>query len=67
MGSLPTLVRTYTPKAEAFWQKLVLAEEDRAALTSAKWKGGYRWFRSPNIVPIEHYRRPEALLQRKVS
>jgi hypothetical protein len=25
-------------------------------LPSAEWKGGYRWFRSENIVCLEHYR-----------
>jgi hypothetical protein len=32
------------------------AEEDRHLFTNAKWNGGYRWFRSPNIVPIEQAR-----------
>ena len=47
--------RTRTPKEEAFWQRLVLPQEDRDWL----WDGiGYRWFRSPNVVALEHYRRP---------
>ena len=37
------------------WQRLILPEEDR------DWTmprvGGYRWFRSPNVVPIERHRR----------
>ena len=46
--------RTRTPKEEAFWQRLILPEEDRDYL----WEGyGYRWFRSPNILALEHYRR----------
>jgi hypothetical protein len=41
-------------KEQAFWQKLVLPEEDR----QYPWDGkGYRWFRSANIIPIERYRR----------
>jgi hypothetical protein len=42
----------------AFWQKLILPEEDRRRLTMTVWDGkGYRWFRSPN--PIEQWRRRE--------
>jgi len=44
----------------AFWQKLILPEEDRRRLTMAIWDGkGYRWFRSPNVTPIEQWRRRE--------
>ena len=47
--------RTRTPKEEAFWQRLLLPQEDR----DWPWDGiGYRWFRSPNVVALEHYRRP---------
>ena len=47
--------RTRTKEEEAFWQKLVLPQEDR----DSPWDGiGYRWFRSPNVVALEHYRRP---------
>jgi hypothetical protein len=39
---------------DAFWRKLVLPQEDR----STPWEGkGYRWFRSPNVIPIEQWRR----------
>lgn len=38
----------------AFWRKLILPQEDRRT----PWEGkGYRWFRSPNIIPIEQWRR----------
>jgi hypothetical protein len=63
----PRLVRTHTPKDEAFWRRLTLPQEDRALFTSAEWKGGYRWFRATNIVPIEHYRRPVPVPQQKAS
>jgi hypothetical protein len=43
-------------EAEAFLRKWTIPEEDRARYTSAKWAGEYRWFRSPNIVCLEHYR-----------
>jgi hypothetical protein len=58
--------KRFSVKEEAFWQKRVLSEEDHR-LMGVEWKGGYRWFRSTNVVPIEHYRRPESLPQRKAS
>jgi hypothetical protein len=44
--------------AEAFWARpeeevmrdLVFPEEERAQWTTAKWDGGYRWFKSPNVI-----------------
>jgi hypothetical protein len=49
--------RTRTPKEEVFWQRLILPEEDK----DARWGGyGYRWFRSPNVYALEHYRRRPA-------
>ena len=41
---------------DAFWRKLIPPEEDRLA-NGTVYRGGYRWFRSPNIVPIEQYRK----------
>jgi hypothetical protein len=41
---------------DAFWRKLILPEEDRRLLPGYKWAGGYRWFRSPNVIPIERAR-----------
>jgi hypothetical protein len=47
--------KRYTEKEHAFWQSLVLPQEETHRLTT--WQGkGYRWFRSPNVIPIEHYR-----------
>jgi hypothetical protein len=48
-------------KEHAFARRLTLPEEDRAQYTSARWEGGYRWFRSPNVVCLEKYRRLKAL------
>jgi hypothetical protein len=42
---------------DRFWRKLILPEEDRRLYTSTPWTGGYRWFRSPNVVCLEKYRR----------
>jgi hypothetical protein len=41
---------------EAVLRQLVLPEEDRCQYTSAPWRGGFRWFRSPNVIPIERWR-----------
>ena len=41
---------------EQFMRSLVFPEEDRAKyMPRVKWDGGYRWFRSPNVVCIERY------------
>jgi hypothetical protein len=42
----------------SLWRRLVLPEEDKRQLGLPLWDGiGYRWFRSPNVVPIEQRRR----------
>ena len=42
---------------EAFMRSLIRPEEDRRRLyPTIPWEGGFRWFRSPNVVPIERYR-----------
>jgi hypothetical protein len=42
---------------EALLRSLIPSEEDRPKFTTAKWDGGYRWFRSPNVVPLEQWRK----------
>jgi hypothetical protein len=59
MGDLGVMKRLST-ETEAFYRKRILPEEDRATLTGETWTGGYRWFRSENIVCLEHYRAAEA-------
>jgi hypothetical protein len=44
---------------EAFLRRLIFPEEDRRLFTTTPWRGGFRWFRSPNVVPIEQWRRPK--------
>jgi hypothetical protein len=44
---------------DAFLRKLILPQEDCMRL-GILWYGGYRWFRSPNVVPIEQWRRKQA-------
>ena len=47
-------------KLKSFWRKLVLCEEDRRQLIPWRpWVAGYRWFRSPNVVPIEYMAKTE--------
>jgi hypothetical protein len=31
-------------------------EEDRPQFTTAPWQGGYRWFRSANVIDLWRYR-----------
>ena len=45
---------------EQFLRELIFAEEDRQTHTSEKWTGGFRWFRSPNVICIEQYFRSPA-------
>jgi hypothetical protein len=51
------LKRRYNLQEENFLRQVVFAEEDRHLFTTAPWHGGYRRFRSPNVVPIEHWQR----------
>jgi hypothetical protein len=49
-----------TPKPDpdsAIWRKLVLPVEDKRLYPSATpWAGGFRWFRSANVIDLQHYR-----------
>jgi hypothetical protein len=45
-----------------FARRITLPVEDRAKyMPRAKWEGGYRWFRSPNVVDLEKCRRLRAI------
>ena len=53
---------------EAFMRSLIRPEEDRRRLyPTIPWEGGFRWFRSPNVVPIERYRQAPKLEQGKAG
>ena len=41
---------------DAFWRQLIVSVEDRSPWTTEKWDGSYRWFKSTNIIALEHYR-----------
>jgi hypothetical protein len=52
------MVERETDTDEAFLRQLVLPEEDRLRLHSTVlWTGGFRWFRSSNVIPIERWRK----------
>jgi hypothetical protein len=53
------ILKRYTPQDESFFRQVVFPEEDRHLFTTVPWHGGFRWFRSPNVVPIEHWQRVE--------
>ena len=58
MGTIRHLIQGRNPgdDDEAFLRALVVPEEDRRQFTAAPWRGEFRWFRSPNVVPIERWR-----------
>ena len=45
---------------DEFLRSLTFPEEERAQWTSAPWRGEFRWFRSPNVIPLEKYRAQKA-------
>jgi hypothetical protein len=48
-----------TSGAITLWQKFIMPEETRRLYPSAPpYDGGYRWFRSRNIVDLQDYRSP---------
>jgi hypothetical protein len=51
------LVRSYSEEEVEFFRAVVIPEEDRRLFTSVPWRGEFRWFRSPNIIPMEKWRR----------
>jgi hypothetical protein len=60
MGPISMALVEYDDE-HAFARQLFLPEEERAKYPAVKWDGGYRWFRSPNVVCLEKYRRLKAL------
>jgi hypothetical protein len=58
---MSSLVKRYSAEQEAFWKRLTFPHDDWPRLTSASWKGEFRWFRSHNVIPFEWYRRPTPL------
>jgi hypothetical protein len=56
---IPTPSKDDEDDDEAFLRSIVFPEEDRRQFTTAAWHGGFRWFRSPNVIPIEKWRRAQ--------
>jgi hypothetical protein len=42
---------------DVFLREWTIPEEDRAKYTTQLWAGEFRWFRSPNVICLEQYRR----------
>jgi hypothetical protein len=55
MGTIAKAIAQYDDE-HAFARQLTIPEEDRARFMSVGWEGGYRWFRSPNVICLEKYR-----------
>jgi hypothetical protein len=44
-------------KREAFYRRLILPWEDKRQHDPfLVWDGSFRWFRSENVIPLDHYR-----------
>jgi hypothetical protein len=57
--SLIEPAKQQSKKEVAFWQKLILPEEERRRLfPTMPWIASYRWFQSPNVIDLWHYRSP---------
>jgi hypothetical protein len=57
MESMERIEKRYSPQTESFYRRRILPEEEKAEPTSPGC--GYRWILSENIIPIEHYERPQ--------
>jgi hypothetical protein len=67
VGETVSLLRVHSPKEEAFWRKLTRPQEEKDPGYPG-WQGkGYRWFRDPKILCLEHFRRPSPGDDRKVA
>ncbi len=65
MGTLQSQLARYDEEHE-FLRWLVLPEEDRARYSIPPSSGGYRWFRSLNVVCLEKARQLRATARVKV-
>jgi hypothetical protein len=48
---------SYGEDAATFLRSVTFPADELALFTVAPSCGGFRWFRSPNVVPMEKYRR----------
>jgi hypothetical protein len=54
--AMATLIKRYSEDDERTLRILIFPEEDRGFFTRERWTGGFRWYRAPNVVCLEHYR-----------
>jgi hypothetical protein len=54
-----------TDEEAAFRRLLTFPEEDRHRYTTAPWTGGFRWFRSSNVLDLEVYRRRRRIVSQE--
>lgn len=45
---------------DEFLREWTIPEEDRGKYTSQPWAGEFRWFRAPNVICLEKYRRRQS-------
>lgn len=51
-------------EGKSFYRLMLMPEEDRLLHSPGTVRPGYRWFRSENVVAIEHFRKPHTPGQR---
>jgi hypothetical protein len=54
------LVSNHNADVQQSLRDWTFPEEDRALYTTTPWRGEFRWFKSPNVVPLEQWRRKKA-------
>lgn len=61
--------KRFKVKEEEFWRRMILPVEECLRYGLTKPSGAYRWFKSPNVVAIEHYRaaKPKSAPRLKAS
>ena len=50
--------KRYSAEDAELLRTMVIPQEDLPPSARTKYGGGLRWFRSKNVLCIEHYRRP---------
>jgi hypothetical protein len=58
---MATLTKRYSEDDEKTLRTLIFAEEDRSFFTRESWTDGFRWYKAPNVVCLEHYRPPPTI------
>lgn len=61
------LTKRYSEDDEKTLRTLIFAEEDRSFFTRESWTDGFRWYRAPNVVCLEHYRPAQSPLTNRQS